>query len=254
MHILPVVYYEQEGTGGATPEAAPPPTPAPVAEPIAEAKPEATPTAEPVAAAPVERPWYEKRIDQLTREWRQTQQRAADLERQLAAQTVVPPQGTLPEEEIDRRANLRAQQIAAQESFNRTCDTIYDSGVTTHGQQEFDISLNTLKGVCGGILPPQLIEAAAETGRAAEVIFALGQAPDKAMEMLSLPPLKMAARVAAMAAGLGVKPRPVSKVPEPIVPQVGGRGVAANSVEDPGLSMAEFAKLREKQVAERRGR
>lgn len=230
------------------------------------------------------------------RQAEQERNRAAELERQVAdlqarlgggAQasasaapgaapaTPIPP--TINPGEIDRLAAIRAEQI----NFNNRCNDSVAKGRKAYN--DFDSSIAELRKVSTLIdtsgqptLPQALIEAALETGRGHDVLYALGKDTAEADRIMSLSnnPVRQAVEVARFAQGLkpvaeatpadpGADPaapvitleRPVNPPPAPIKPVVGAsRGVSVKEMklDDPNLPMEEFVRRRNAEDAERR--
>lgn len=208
-------------------------------------------------------PWYKKRIAELTyqknEEARQRQayeQRLAEYERRLN-----PPkegeqqqQRQYTEEEVNRRASYLAQQqaaaLAAEAEFNNRCNEVFASGAKEYGEQEFKQAVNAFHTDYGG-MPQDFVEAALETGAAEKVIYELGKNPEKAMEVLSMPPgVKRVSAVMKLANGLANQKPKVSGAPAPIKPQVGGSGRSDPSLEK-AESIDKWMEMRNKQLAAR---
>jgi hypothetical protein len=212
--------------------------------------------------AEAQEPWYKKRIAELTyqknEEVRQRQayeQRIAEYERRLnPPKDQTQQQRQYTEEEVNRRAQYLAQQqaaaIAAETEFNNRCNAVFASGAQEYGQQEFKSAVETFHSAYGG-MPQDFVEAALETGAAEKVIYELAKNPEKAMEVLSLPPgVKRVSAVMKLANGLaGQKPR-VSGAPAPIKPQVGGSGRSDPTLEKAD-SIDKWMEMRNKQLAAR---
>lgn len=194
------------------------------------------------AEKPKQTPWFQRRIDDLTREKWEERRRADALEAALKA---IPrpeqPEGepkpvpALTPTDVERRA----AEIAATNEFNRRSNEIYDAG--TKDFPDFDQSLKTFQ-MLGG-LPPALIEAAQEAGDAHKILHQLGKNPDEAARILSLPPVRMAAAVAKLASAPAPAPRPISSAPAPIKP-ITGQGTADKDPEK--MTMAEWVAWHDK--------
>jgi hypothetical protein len=190
--------------------------------------------------APKKTPWFQRRIDDLTREkW--------ELRRELEAFQSVKPQpeaeqgDLVPKSEIDRLAALKAREYADADRFNADSNAAYDKGKAEFG--DWDDALGTFR-MLGG-LNRDVIDAALATGEAHKVLYALGKDPDRAAEIISLPPTRMAVALTklATAAPAAPKPKPVSAAPAPVTPVNGGPRVH----DDPDkMSMDEWAKWRER--------
>ena len=243
----------ENGQGTGTEPAAEPaaePDVEPKVEPAAEPEPEPKPQPAPNGVV--------KRIDQLTREKYELQDRLqkaeterARMESQLKLNKVLKLDGDQPslpadlDAEIERRAKEKLKVEMAQQAevaFNNECNKIAAQGKTQFN--DFDESLANINTRLGG-MSREFMEALIESGKGAEIINTLGKDWEKATEILAMPPIKQAVAVAKLAAQFD---RPastaLSKAPAPIEPKVGGRAKAEPRLDDPNLSMAEWAKLR----------
>lgn len=172
---------------------------------------------------PKKTPWFQRRIDELTREKHEAKRQADQLAAQLqqARQTAAPkpaqptqptPAGMVPLSEV--------QAIVAREradaDFTKACNDIADTGEAKYGA-EFKEAVNTF-GMLGGP-PPAFLEALTEFSKdeAARLFHDLGKDPDEAARITKLSPAKMAVALAKMAA-TPAKTAPVSKAPPPITP------------------------------------
>lgn len=202
--------------------------------------------------------WRDRRIAQLTARLRAEQAKATPGAAPAATET---PAVATPEAEIDRRANEKAAQIAAAAEFNRRCDDTANMGRKEFGDIQFNARVNGLVQLIDRQDPAsvqtynQFLEAAMETGIGAKIIHDLGGDLNRASEILSLPPVKMAMEIAKLAAAPTSQE---SKAPKPITP-VGGR--PKNETIDPRdaeradhLDMKTWMERREKQVNEGRRR
>ena len=214
---------------------------------------EATPPApEP---PPVQKPWYERRIADLTRLRHARDARIQELEAQIAELSQPPEERRLPQtqEELaritDRVANEKAQRLASQQAFDTACNDVYKQGKAEYA--DFDAVLGNFVPLGG--LNVELIEAALATDAPAKVLYHLGKNLDEADRVMQLTPIKKVAELTKIAVKLTTPP-PVPKVsnaPKPI-PVSGGRA-ARVPVEDPEkMDMAAWVKWRDAQIDERR--
>lgn len=191
------------------------------------------------------------RIGQLTRQKRELEERLAQEQAYRQQQYAAPQGGEAPQ--IDPRSmeleiQHQAQQLAKQQAWKDTTDKIWSEGLQKYG--DWAPQLNMMAQVLGGI-PPTLTEAAIETGNPHEVLYHLAKNPDEAARIAMLSPTKQAVAVAKVAQGLGA-PKRVSSAPPPISPKVSGSGTAPASLDDPNISMEEWARLRNEQERIRR--
>lgn len=218
---------------------------------------------ESTTAAAVERPWYERRIDEVTANWRQTErnllaereQRArveADLEAAKKGGAVVPPPaaGT---PEFEAAVNQRAGAQAATLAFNAKCNRIAAEG----GEKfpDFATSVDTWKRL--GELTVPIVEAADETGHAAEIIYELGKNPAEAERILKLGPVQQIAAVVKFAQKFTGEPtgttrtRTLSDAPAPIKVAVGGgnaKPVEPTLYDTDKLTTAQWIEQREAEL------
>lgn len=223
--------------------------------PEPEVKPEAKAeeTSQPQPSEAPKKEWYYQRIDALTKQLRETQARAQELERNLSQ----PPQGQsqVPMQEVERLANERAFQIAqmsmAQQSFTNQCNAIAEQIDKEFGEDARNSAVVSVNSVCGG-LPPQLIDALSETQNPGRVFHHLGTNPAVLMEVMSMPPVRMAAKIASLGQSLSGKTQnKMTKAPEPISPQIGVANGGFRALDDIS-NVDEWMAERNKQVAERR--
>lgn len=265
MHKYFQVCYEGEGNGGATPTPepakTPDPTPTPEPVPAPAVAPGTEPAKEPAPAAepPKKKEWYYERIDELTADKyrsgatiQQLQTQLAQIQAQLAPQPQpgqqVPP---VSQADLERLIDAEASRRASVGAFNKECDSIFDQGAAVHGEDKMEEAMASLRRMAGGAMPIALVEAAMETDNPAEVLFVLGNDSEKALDVLKLSPLKMAARVSRMAAAMTPAPRiQKSNAPEPIRPQV-GKSVQTGGIDEPGLSTEEWMRRRNAEIAQK---
>lgn len=209
---------------------------------------DAAPVEEPAAEPPASKPpqGLLDRIGQLTRQKRELEERLAQV---AYAQQPQPeaPEGLDPRT-VQLEIHRQAQHIAQQQAWKDTTDKIWNEGLQKYG--DWATQLNNMAVVLGGI-PPSLTEAAIESGNPHEVLYHLAKNPDEAARIALLPVARQAVAIAKVAQGLAT-PRRVSSAPPPITPKVNGMGSVPASLDDPNLSMDEWVRLRNEQVAARR--
>ena len=193
-----------------------------------QAEPAETPTEE-APEEPKRKPWFQQRIDELTREKHEARRQAEQLtaylrqiqqgQPQEPQQQGQPPAGYVPASEVGR---IAAQQIEMAR-FNQACDEIADHGASVF--RDFDSAVQNFQSIGGP--PPALLEAVTALGKedGARVFYDLGMNPDEAMRLSRLSPARMAVEIARMAAKPAA-PKPVSKVPPPITPIAAARAEA----------------------------
>ncbi len=176
-------------------------------------------------------------------------------------------QRPLSPEELQR---LVAEESARQ-TFDRRCNDAVLEGRKAHN--DFDkVVLGDLTSISPTIdqrsgrpvLPTPLVEAALETGRAAEVLYALGQDVNEASRIRGLRPVAQAVELAKFAAKLDAAqtapseetaPLPnVSRAPAPIKPptKAGSTRPAFTPYDTDNFSTEEWIRQREKQLSDAR--
>lgn len=184
---------------------------------------------------PKHKPWFQERIDQLTREKYDERRRAESLEAMLESlrkgeANDNPPK---PPVNIDEEVNKR---LAARQ-FDDKCNEVYSSGKSEFG--DFDDTLGNFR-MLGGLQQP-FLEAVTQLPDAHRVLYALGSDMDNAARIMSLPPVPMAIELAKLASK-PVSAKPVSNAPKPIRPIDG----APKGNPDPSkMTMDEWIKWRE---------
>lgn len=267
---------EQTDLPGPTPTPQDPPAPQdPMATPSAATKPSADPNAQ-----PSKRPWFEQRIDMLTKEKHETAAKLAQAQQELinvqaqlkvrdmvaaAGQgavapgtppvpgtppAVIPPSTTgMTQQQFDEAVNRRAQELAAGMSgealFTQQCNDIYSFGKQNYA--DFDDTLRTLQLRSGG-LTREFLNDVVDLDNPSAVLYTLGKDPEKMTEILALPPKQRARELIRLDMA---KPR-ASAAPAPITPQVGGGLVGEPSTRDANVPIAQWMEMRNKEVASQR--
>lgn len=193
----------------------------------------ATGTEQP-AAASTEQPqqdkpkndWVQRRIDQLTREKHEEKRQREALEARLRE---FQPDATTPAAQPMTADQVRAEatRLIAQEKFDAACNKVFDAGKTEF--PDWDASLRTFQMLGGA--SQDFLEAVTSMDAGHKVLHHLGQNPEEAELLLSLPPLRMALELARLESTVGqAKPAPVSQAPAPISP-VGGKSAPVEPQE-----------------------
>jgi len=204
-------------------------------------------------------PWFQRRIDALTREKSETIRQAAAIaeeNRQLreALSTRANPeakpedqqqQRQQPQRASDGDVESRAAQIAAQREFDRSCNEIYSKGKEQY--PDFDDSLKSYANLGG--LTPAFIEATMEAGDAHVILQSLAQDMDEASRIMVLSPTRQAVALAKVAAKLTAAPK-TSSAPPPIK-SIGSGGTSVEKDPDK-MPMKEWLAWREKGLKEKR--
>ena len=208
-----------------------------------ESESEATKEAEPPPKPKNETPaWAARRFASLTREKHEAQ-RERDL---LKAEVEIYRQSSgqvqpLQPQNAQGDVETRAQQLVAEREFNDACNDVYDKGMTAY--PDFQDAINTY-GMLGG-LKRELIEASLATDNPAKVLYELAKDPDQAEKIMAMTPAKMGVAIAKLERA-PAKVASVSKAPAPIKPIEGSTKAEADPSK---MSMTEWVKWREKQIA-----
>jgi len=204
-------------------------------------------------------PWYLKRIGKLSAEKSELEERLARLEAERAALTApqqsddepASPVG-LSAADIERLADQKANQKLAAQAFDKACNTTYEAGTKKHGGA-FAESVKQLGAAVGPQAFRGVLEIATELDAGSEVIYHLGNTPDEAARIASLPPLKQASELTRLEAKLTAPPPPkkLTASPPPVEPINGRGGKASVDLNDKSVPIDVWMREREKQVAER---
>lgn len=162
----------------------------------------------------------------------------------------------------DADVTRRAEEMAATNEFNRRANEAAEAGKKAYPdfmekigairEQVDPTDVNEQARYVG------LVAAAIETGEAPRILYELGANPDRATELMKLPPVKLGMELAKMAAAKS-DPDP-SGAPKPMSVQVGGRGTSQEEItpEDTAradkLSTRTWIERRQKHVDEAKKR
>jgi|SRR5882724_6399493 len=210
------------------------------------------------------KPWWNGRIDRLTREKNEGIRRVQALESMVAelqkGGTEKPKTEDLPkvegkqftQAEIDQEVERRATNKAAENEFNRTCNTVYETGKAAH--DDYDKALQNFQKLGG--LPVDTTQMILETDNPSEVLYALGNDLDEAQRIMELPPIRRAAAlikygVKLTAAG-GKKEEKISGALPPIKPPRTGGGKGDTDLYSDSTDISEWMKQRNKDLAQKR--
>lgn len=199
-----------------------------------------------------EQPWYERRIAKLTaKNSAANTQLASALEEIANLRAGKNEDGSntkLSDAEIEAKIEQKAVEISAQREFNRTCNKIYEKG--TKEFDDFDDSVKALQSL--GIMTPEFLELTNELDDTHKILHYLGQNPEEADKIQSLPATKQAVALAKieakLASGEKSTKKTTSKAPTPITPvkskSSDGAGYATRYYD--GMPQAEYNEWREK--------
>lgn len=189
---------------------------------------------------PKHKPWFQERIDQLTREKYDERRRVETLEGRLAA-LEANPDTPKPVTDVDSLATEKAERIVQQRQFDDKCNEVYSSGKADFS--DFDDTIANFK-MLGG-LPIPVLEAVNQLPDAHKVLYALGSNMDEAARILNLAPVPMAVALAKLSMS-PVKTKPVSNAPRPISPLDGS--TRGGETDPEKMSVDDWMKWREGQL------
>ena len=171
--------------------------------------------------------WVQRRIDQLTREKHEEKRQREALEAELRQYRQPADTQRQPEQRQLSADDVRAEakRLIQQEKFDEACNKVFNAGKTEF--PDWDSSLRTIQMLGGAT--PEFLEAVTAMDAGHKVIQHLGQNPEEAERVLSLPPLRMALELARLESGQA-KTQPCSKAPPPINP-IGGRSAPVEPPE-----------------------
>lgn len=147
------------------------------------------------------------------------------------------------DEQLQQEINNRAMQLAQQQVVNQKSNDIYQLGVKQYGR-EFDESVRSMNDAFGQNVMPVVLDTIVDMPDAHRLIQHLGDNPDIADRLASLPPHKLGAALEREAAKL-TAPKKVSQAPKPIRP------IQTQQTNEPELdyekmSMDQLAKMWDK--------
>ena len=200
--------------------------------------------------------WEMKRIHEETNKRREAEQRARDLEAELArarggnTPSDPPADGTPPSiEEIrrqEREAIRREETVNAEVARrNAACNSTFEKGLAE--VPDFDEARVSLVTAFGHEInaKPEFLDAITELDNGHQVFAELGRNPAEAERILALSPVKMALEIARMGDKLAKPatpaPKPISKVPAPVTP-VGGQPKTVPVLDDPDADQEAWSK------------
>jgi len=226
----------------------PKPEPEPEVEPEPEAEPEAEPeeeaeeeTAEEKSAREAEEASQadtktkrqvermQKRIDALTAKSRTTDAENAELKRLLDAKQA-DGDLVLTEEEVERRADLKAEAKAIEREFEQTCNKLAKAALVI--DKNFTKNVNEMaKDI--GLIPPVMIGILDDLDNGAAVLAYLAVNVDEAEDIYKMSDGRKALALAKLDNKLAKKivPKPISKVPAPNA-NIGGGNRMSSTLND----------------------
>jgi len=185
---------------------------------------------------PKHKPWFQARIDELTREKHDERRAREALETKLRQMEALTPEESQPG--IDPDAVKReAEALVQRQQFDQRCNDVYSSGAKDF--PDFDEKLGQFRHLGG--LPQPFLDAVTQLPDAHKVLHALGSDLDQAAHIMSLPPVQMGLALARISSPSTA--RPISNAPPPIKP-IDGSPRGEKSPDD--MSFAEWEEWRNK--------
>lgn len=213
--------------------------------------------------------WRDKRIATLTAQLRATQQARGPAATPPVEPATASGEAAVPASEVERLANERATAIAEAANFNARCEATAAAGMAAYGQEPFQARVTAIRNTMDMQNPAEnqiflaFLDAAMETGKGHDVLFALGTDLNEASRIMGLSPARMGAALARKADALAVanaasgSGAAAATPPKPVTP-VGGRGgsrevIAADDKDRADtLNVADWMARREEQLNARR--
>ncbi len=201
---------------------------APVESAEAAEKAEETP-AEPVK--PKRTPWYQDRINELTRRAKAAEEKLASAKQPA---TEEPDQAAaFKPEQFEQLIDQRAQALVAQREFNNRSKAWIEAGNKEFGASDFMEKCNEVAALGAGDSAEfmSLITDADIIPDGHKVIAALADNPEETQRILSLDPVRMAAALTKFATTAKLPEKKISQAPAPIK-SIGGTAKASAPSDD----------------------
>lgn len=199
------------------------------------------------AKTQAEKDRIQRRIDRLTKERSDLKTENENLKRQLAAKP--DDEKALTEDEVERRAEIKAEEKRLQRQFADDCDKLASEAKKI--DKDFDKKVGLMAEEVGNI-PSQMIGILADLPNGGAVLSHLTNDLDAAEEVYKMSPARMALKLAKLSDKLIEEAKPkraISKVPPPNEP-LGGKGNTPEVLSDK-LSDQEWIRIRNREVAEK---
>jgi len=203
--------------------------------------------------------WAQKRIDTITRSWRETERERDALKGQVEQLKAAKPSAQVgfTAEQVAQEA----ERLAAEKEFATATNKVLAEGRKSNPgfdaalQQLHNISPAMVQTAQGAVpnMPRSFVEAVIELDKPAEVLSALALPAnhDEAARIMALPASRQGVALSRFAAGL-VPEKEISRTPAPGTTVVAGRARGATTVYDAGkVSAAEWMELRNREIREK---
>ncbi len=218
---------------GAIPETVVPPEPVVEDKPEPEGEKPAEAAAEPVK--PKRTPWYQDRINELTRRAKAAEEKLATVKTATAEEPDAPAAPFKPEQ-FEQLIDQRAHALVAQREFEKRSKSWIEAGNKEFGPGEFMEKCNEVAALGAGDSAEfmSLITDADIIPDGHKIIAALADNPEEAQRILSLDPVRMAAALAKFSATAKTPEKKISQAPAPIKP-IGGTAKPSGPNDDQGI-------------------
>lgn len=177
------------------------------------------------------RPWYEKRIDRVTKEKhdlvRENAKKDEIIANLMAGKSEDGEKTNLSQAEIDALIDKRAKELVNVRAFDEKCNAVYEDG-----NEEFDDFKDAVANLGKlEMLTAPFLELVTDLDKPHAILHYLGTNPEEADRIQSLPPAKQALALAKLEGKLPEKKKEekeISKAPPPIKPIDSSKAKGAN--------------------------
>lgn len=190
----------------------------------------------------------QKRIDKEVAKRKVLETENAELKRKLASKP--DDEKTLTEDDVESRAEKKAEEKAMQRQFANACNTLFKEAVKT--DKDFKKKIDAIAEDVSPI-PPVMIAVLEDIDNGGAVLSHLANNEDDYERIYELSPAKMAVEIAKISNKIETekkKPKPISKVPPPLETLNGGRQTSNEVTSND--SMEEYVKKRMAQREQKR--
>jgi len=186
---------------------------------------------------PKRTPWYQTRIDALTRQKAEERAAREATEAKLALfEAAQPKDGDAPKgytaEDFQAAVKAEAARVAQVESANRRTKSWLDAGTKEFGLEAFNEKCNVVAAMGAGDSPDfmAIVTDPEVMPEGHKVVAMLADNPDEAERILALSPPKMIAALTRFVTTAATPAKPISQAPRPIT-QVGGTAKSSAPAE-----------------------
>jgi hypothetical protein len=204
------------------------------------------------AKTQVEKSRIQRKIDKEVAKRKTLEEELAETKRQLAA-AKEGKEGKFDEDEVDKRANAKAEQKVAEREFLNASNRLADAAEKL--DKDFIKKIKVIAEETAPI-PGHMIGILDDLDNGGAVLVSLADDVDEYERIITLSPAKAAVELTKLSVKLAAKPasKAVSKVPKPIEP-IGGKTSGTNNdmviTDKDTQNMNEFIRKRNIQIAER---